>query len=517
MTYQSSKTGAAIEAALDAAETAIQPTDLATTTTAGLMSAADKSRIAAVFDDMDALLQSTASFSVGKLVQAGGDLFYTVQPAGSAGPDYRTTAGGAVLAPHYLSAPLDYWPRAFERRKYRRAGRVMLQAGDLVTLTYGESNENDNTAALQALADRPTRGMEIIQFTPGILRHGPIFAGANMYWEGAAPEPTVFRLRDGLTGVDQSQIAIATNVNDGGLEHIIFDGNWQNTTLTGNSEGLEYDGCTGWLHFFVTGKNARRDGFDHDDSGNHVYVRCSCVDPGKDGFHNSGGSYANWYLGCQSSGANSVRGAFTAIARESPGGHVFLDCIASNSQRGFQIEVPAVGGVGNNTVIGCFSIDNEVADEIDGIGYGSAPAATALPADPVAPEPVATDPRLAEFTFRSGSSFGGSAEAVADFAISHSGGRNFLLSVTVNSGNSNQVVALRCIFAVRQLSGGVGAVIDRADLTGINPDDIAVTFERIADFTYRLRVTPNIGSGALGHAIIRAQFQTTEDVEITML
>lgn len=325
------------------------------------------------FDNADDLFAYNGpELDLGTIIKTKSEcLTYEVVASSDTTPDWRDI-GSTRIKPVYETEANDYYNRAYEVRKYRRAGRQILLADSLVSLTYGDSNANNNTAALQQLANRSTRRNEIIQFSSGVLRHESLSFPSDLYWEGPSDNPTVFKLRDGLSGADYSQVEILDDCNNGGLENLVFDGNRNNISITGNSEGLEYDSCEGWIHFYVTCNNSTADSYDHDRSGNHIFVFCTADDAGKDSFHNSGLSYRNWYLGCQASRTKGVRGSFTAT-EQGLGGNVFIDCIAAHSSKGFQI-IEGVNGERNNTVINCVSVECTEYDEVSGIGIGIPPS-----------------------------------------------------------------------------------------------------------------------------------------------
>ena len=253
----------------------------------------------------------------------------------------------------------------------RREGRTEISATTLVSLSLGDNPINDNTQAINTLLARTTLEKEIIKFPKGVIYVDRLHFKESMYFQGADDGETVFKLRPQTNKTDYPLINIAEH--NGVIHNITFDGNKDNHVgMLGDCEGLDWKGGNNWLLWGVTSKNANQDAFDHDYSKHNIHVLCTSMDCGKDGFHNSIGTFGNEYYYCQAQNVGYSRGAFTS-SENSLGGHVFENCVANDCRVGYEI-AKGVNNVDNNIVINCQSIDNSYEDNFEGVQDGSKPA-----------------------------------------------------------------------------------------------------------------------------------------------
>lgn len=249
------------------------------------------------------------------------------------------------------------------------ATRSILNAQDLVTLDIGDDPLKDNTAALQELMDRPTRGEEIIVFPEGTIMHREITMKDSFGWKGQG-EGTVFKLlpisQDDADNVyGKNDISVFNgNSNDLFCEDFVVDHNKSEHTATlsdKNCEGMDFGiGEFGYLRN-IRVRNALGDGFDVDASQNFLFEYCS-VDGAQEGFHNSAGSRNNTFKFCIARNCNGARGAFTST-ENSLGENKFINCIAYRNGRtggnsNYQI-LPSAEGKLNNVIVGCLSLPGD--------------------------------------------------------------------------------------------------------------------------------------------------------------
>lgn len=308
-----------------------------------------------------------------------------------AAPDSDVLVGGRPAKEITDVATAEAFVRL--KMKLMAMGRTVLQATDLVSLTLNDPNV-DNTAALEALAKRPTARSEIIEFPSGVIYCDEVSLEDFIYWRGRAG--TVFKqvakhieLSNRITNVFN-----ARQKRGYILENFEIDGNKQNHTVdpspgvgTANVEGLQTKGSGEFIVANVVSGNTLGDAFDTDDtpitSSGGVFWQCVAKDANKDGFHNSAGSYGNVHIDCVAINCQGVRGGFTQ-ASGSLGGHVFINPTAIGCR--FAYGIQATSGE-PATLIGAKSYHCDDIGDLSGVGLGqtSVEHIFNIPFEPITP------------------------------------------------------------------------------------------------------------------------------------